>query len=175
MHKEIKVGEVSRRQNESVRPFVVSISKKLARDDPKQKKFDDFVLNMWACNRSTLDIVNFLQFKELIESCDSAINVKSRQAMTNKLEQEVTCKIIPELCKELNDVTSGTLSLDLWTSHRKDGILGVKFHFIDDNFEIQQRTVAIREVNEKHDAVILKKYVEKVIEDIGLSEKVSPV
>ncbi|CAG7829850.1 unnamed protein product, partial [Allacma fusca] len=74
---------------------------------------------------------------------------------------------------ELNDVTSGTLSLDLWTSHRKDGILGVKFHFIDDNFEIQQRTVAIREVNENHDGAILKKYVEKVIEDIGLSEKIS--
>ncbi|CAG7785299.1 unnamed protein product, partial [Allacma fusca] len=31
-------------------------------------------------------IVNSTQFKELIETCDSAINVKSRQAMTNKLE-----------------------------------------------------------------------------------------
>ncbi|CAG7830037.1 unnamed protein product [Allacma fusca] len=114
----------------SILDFCEGGSKKLPPNDPKQKRFDEAVLNLLASNRASFHALNTDEFKDIVNIADPKLTVKSQQAMLKQMSKIVKTKVLPDIRKELNTIDAATISLDLWTSHRKDGVWQLRFYIL---------------------------------------------
>ncbi|CAG7724658.1 unnamed protein product, partial [Allacma fusca] len=167
----VKLEGTRKSDQRSILDFCEGSSKKLPPNDPKQKRFDEAVLNLLASNRASFHALNTDEFRDIVNIEDPKLPVKSRQAMLTQMSKIVKTKVLPDIRKELNTIDAATISLDLWTSHRKDGVLANKIFYINSNFVLKKRTIAIIEVNERHDAPYICKMIMNILKDFNIVEK----
>ncbi|CAG7719012.1 unnamed protein product, partial [Allacma fusca] len=165
--------DVNRSENQpSILKFSKPNVKKLSRGDHKQKRFDSAILAFLASNRASFQVLNTNEFKEIIRIADPSLTVKSRQSMLSKLSKLVQAEIVPKLRTELNDIEEATISFDLWTSHRKDGVLAIKLFYLDKDFNLRRKTISILEVNEKHEGTHICDLISKALQDYKIRHKI---
>ncbi|CAG7826673.1 unnamed protein product, partial [Allacma fusca] len=143
--------------------------------DPTQKRFNASLQYCIARDKLPLNIVNGEGFKKLIRTLDARIDIPSRSTVERRLRKDFETKVIPGLKKLLNTVDKGIISWDGWKSRRKDSILGFKFHFIDSNWKLRKKTIAIKTLNEGQTGDDIKKCYDAVIEDLGLRGKIENI
>lgn len=69
------------------------------------------------------------------------------------------------LCEAISKIH---LSADLWTSPSHQGLVAVVAHFVDSDFKLRTRLIALRIVNGKHSGKNLGWHLRRVITDFSL-------
>ncbi|CAG7719682.1 unnamed protein product, partial [Allacma fusca] len=155
--------------------FLKSQKDKYDAKHPAQLQFDKDVVNFIAMDSVPFTIVTGDGFRQLVNNRDKRITIRCANTYANKLENTNNTKILPKLEAFVNSFISGTLILDIWSSKRKDSVLGVKFRAIDDNFQPQTRTIGIIEFNKQHTGEAIRSEFNQLLERFSLHEKVSHV
>ena len=64
------------------------------------------------------------------------------------------------------------ITLDLWTSSNSTPYLGIKLHYINENFEAVRCTLAFQKFDYPHDSESLKNGIKQILEEYGLLNKI---
>ena len=103
-----------------------------------QKKFDADVRNMICIDGVPLSLVNSPGFVNLVLNLDPKLKVKTRKVYKRQIREFVKNVIIPSLLERLSTVNSKNLNftLDIWSSRRRECLMGVMTHFITNEWRI---------------------------------------
>ena len=139
------------------------------RNEPSQVAFDKSVMDMIAVDGLPLCFVENIGFINLIRSLDSKLKVKSRFAYKEQIRCTVEKEVEPRLAKLLSEVEDGHchFSLDIWSSRRREGILGVNTHFLNNNFDLVTRMIAFRQLKDSHTAANIQSSMKEVLRKYG--------
>lgn len=96
---------------------------------------------------------------------------KSRQTLMRRLQELFDLKQA-ELKKLLGSTTSKvSITCDLWTSGNSLSFFGITGHWVDDNYEYQERLIAFKYIEGEHDGLNLCNEMIFVLERFGIVEK----
>lgn len=151
MHKKQKETQ------QSLQEFVSS-KEPYANDHPKQKEFDDNVLTMMSLDILPLNFVNGIGFKKCVKNLDPKISIKSRQGYVKRLQNIISLRVSPAIKSNLSKVEprSCHFSLDIWSTRRREGVLGICAHYINANWEYKSCLIGFRILKERHTAEYIR-------------------
>ena len=166
---ELDISKTTPLSNISIQSHTISKSS-YARNDQQQVRFDNHVLDMIAVDGLPFSFVENPGFINLVLSLDSKLKVKSRQAYMRQIRKAISSTVEPNIKREFSKVRPRFLhfSCDIWSSRRREGVLGVLAHFISDEWTLESRVVAIKHIYGSHTAENIKVSMEEVLNKYGL-------
>jgi hypothetical protein len=148
-------------------------AKKYDSKNGKQKRFDSNMLNLMAIDSVPLSIAQGVGFSQLVMDLDSQIVIRSRQTYTNHLAVTVKEEIQPKLRQFLteNSNLNGDVhfSCDIWTNRRRESILGMKYHIISRQWQLESKVLRMLPLNDRHFRSTIREKTEEVLTFYGLS------
>ena len=123
-------------------PTITSTLNKLSKVDPNgvvQKKYDDALVELIACNFLSFNLVESPEFKSFVSLLNSAINLKDRTTysrMTGRYSDEILNEV-RKMIEEFTDASIATTT-DIWTSRTMDSYISLTVHFVDKLFRIHR-------------------------------------
>lgn len=118
-------------------------------------------------------LLDGLGFKHLVQVLAPEIRVPSRRKVMKELAIRVKKLAVPSLLKSLRVLPPGSLhlSLDLWETNSKESILGIKVHFLDEDWNLVSNLLAYSKFDGRHTGVNIRDHVRKILEDRGIKEE----
>jgi hypothetical protein len=138
------------------------------RKDQLDKKFVGIVVK----DNQPLSIRDDEGFREFVEELDPFYELPSDKRIKELLVDGYNyCK--QEIIRLFEqDVTSCSLTLDLWTSRSRAGYLGVTCSFVNAQFELHEAILAIRYLKYPHTSKSIVECLNQIIQEWNLNEKV---
>jgi len=154
----------------SVGEFQTRYDKYETKSHPKQKRFDQGIINMMAVDGVPFNFVNGLAFKALVQELDRKITVKSRSTYTTKLQNFAKSQVIPDLKKKLKslDRRSCHFSCDVWTTKRRESVLGILCHYVSAEWTLCKVVIAFKRLTESHTAEYIHNTFLECIRELGV-------
>lgn len=140
----------------------------------EKNKIDNAILKLISWDFQPFTVVEDKGFKNLMQVCVPLYKIPSRKYFSNTL--------LPALFEEKRgilkhqleqDALSVCLTTDSWTSPVNDSYTAVTVHYIDENFVMKSYLLECAEANESHTSQYLAAEIRRVVEEWGLSQKVS--
>jgi hypothetical protein len=144
---------------------------KYKRDHPKQKLFQNKLVEWVVTNGRPLKIIEDEKLIEAFEIADEKLKIPSRQTMKREVEQ-LYKKKKAETTKELEGVEWGTETNDAGSSSGAKSFIDVNFHWVTENFEPKKKILTVMEMKEAKNATNYRKKVDEIEEDFKVKEKV---
>lgn len=141
---------------------------KYSNSDQKQMKFEDNLLDFLAVDGNNYSVVSGDCFKNMIHHLDPKINIKSRQIYADKLIKRVDTDVLPWLINIIQNVDKLHTSVDIWTTRRNEGVLGIKSHFIANDWKLYSFTLTLQKFNQRHTAENISEAYQKCLKDLGI-------
>ncbi|XP_065368779.1 E3 SUMO-protein ligase ZBED1-like [Calliphora vicina] len=143
----------------------------------KVEQIDKQVLKMVAKGHHALRIVEELEFKKLIEVVSQCpgYTLPTRKTLSNNILPTVYNEILSNVKIQLVTATAVCLTTDGWTSKTNVSYLAVTAHYIDDDTNLKSHLIACDEFGERHTAENLTNYLEKIMSDFEINNKITAV
>ena len=114
-------------------------------------------------------------FRNLILLLEPKYTMVSRQCLQYTLVPEKV-QIVQQSIKDLlEDVKSCSVTLDIWSSRRMHGYLGITCHFVSSNWQIQSFLLCCKQIKGRHTGDSISLESESVTEEYGITTKVFKV
>lgn len=132
------------------------------------------VVNMIADSIVPLDFVESSGFRNLMNYMDPKYRVPSRRTITRHLIKDLK-KIKQSIRNEIKQLLDECIShkihatVDLWSSRALDPILGIRFHYVGQDFTLRVKTVAFLHFGERHTASNISSAFEEILSEYGLN------
>lgn len=125
--------------------------KKLAPSDSMQQAFNRYITEMVALDAVPLSLTKGLGFKRLIEFLKPDVNLPSPRTVGRQLEELATAHAVTALAEQLRDCPPGSLHfiVDIWTSRRRNSIMGIRVQFVKD-WRLHLQTLPFRYFEGRH-------------------------
>jgi len=145
-------------------------NEKYPRNHLKQVKFDEGVINMIALDGLPFNIVRGVGFRSLVADLDAKITVKNRSAYMKKINRIIKTRTKPTLREDLKKITKRSchFSCDIWSTKRREGVLGVAAHFINSNWEIKKKTIAFKRMTDRHKVEYISEIFHETLKEIDV-------
>lgn len=139
----------------------------------KQLSFDDNVLEMLTRDGVSFRLVEGKGFKKLVKNLEPKLTIKSRSTYMRKISKFCSATVVPSIKKILHEVDLRCchFSCDIWSSKRREGVLGVIAHYIDNEWRYKTKVVAFKRIKDRHTGENIKKEFFKCLTSMGLKEK----
>ncbi|XP_039620576.1 v-myb avian myeloblastosis viral oncogene homolog-like 2a [Polypterus senegalus] len=141
----------------------------------RQKSITQAILRMIAEDMLPLNFVEGAGFRNLMTIVEPRYPHLSQRTIGLKLYDQVEKIFKPSVIKELKKCMSYEVAdavihttVDVWSSRKKDQIIGVRFHYFDDEWNIRHPTVAVRHVCRKNVNTAVAQELESVFLSYGL-------
>ena len=132
----------------------------------KQKEFDDKFKDLIVNDCLPFNIADSKFFRNVVETLDPKIQVKSRRTYTKEIKQEAG-KVKAGIQKIISKHAGGLVGLttDMWDDKKQNSYCSLTVHFIDDNFELQRVTPCIKYFGDsRHKSENIANFLSKEIE-----------
>ena len=177
-------------------PSFLAISQAVEQYDkknPKQKQFQDSLLQFVVLDCVPLQITEGQGFQNLIHRLDPKLRIPSRRTLGRmlnaqhlKVSSEILCKthtvenwsiglkvlkfifqVVKEMTLLLKDLPPHGchLILDIWSSKQKMSVIGFKGQFIKD-WKMKRLVLGFKHFPEKHTGVNIKKALDDLLQEI---------
>jgi len=125
---------------------------------------------MIALDSVPFNLVSGIGFKSLVAVLDPKITVKNRRTYMRKIKNTIKSRTKPALIEELKKLNKRSchFSCDIWSTKRREGVLGIVSHFIDSKWEIHKKTIAFKRMNERHTADYICQIFHETLEELGV-------
>ena len=141
-------------------------------DTEKYKTISEHIIQFIAETNQPLSIVDEPSFIKLLSKLESKYKTPGRQTVTNKYLNETFEKIKLNIKEELSKSEFVSVTLDGWSSVANDAYLGFTCHFINDDFEMISRLLALKHVPERHTADYLSNQVTSIVNKWEIETKI---
>ena len=111
-------------------------------------------------------------WKEMINYCQPSFRAVGRQSVRGDcllLYEEEKLMLVDRIAKQKSHVS---LTADLWSSNQNLGYLGVTAHFIDDEFELQKKIIAFKQISFPHNSFAVQDGITACLVEWDLIDKV---
>lgn len=143
---------------------------KYSRNHPIQKNFDNGILNMIGVDGLHYNFVNGFGFKTLIHNMDPRLTVKTRQTYVNRLNESIKNQIVPALKKNFKGLEARFchFSCDIWTTRRREGVLGFMAHYINEDCDYRSSLVSFKAMKEQHSGENIRNTILECLREVGI-------
>jgi hypothetical protein len=69
-----------------------------------------------------------------------------------------------------NSISCVALTSDIWSGNAKEDYISVIVHFVNEDWDLQKRIIAMRLIDVLHTVVNIASRIETVIDEFGLTE-----
>ncbi|XP_077526945.1 zinc finger BED domain-containing protein 4-like isoform X1 [Haemaphysalis longicornis] len=116
-----------------------------------QQAFNRYITEMVALDAVPLSLTKGLGFKRLIEFLKPDVNLPSPRTVGRQLEELATAHAVTALAEQLRDCPPGSLHfiVDIWTSRRRNSIMGIRVQFVKD-WRLHLQTLPFRYFEGRH-------------------------
>ena len=139
---------------------------------PTQKAITDAILKMVVKDVQPVQIVEHEGFKALISLLEPRYNMVSRKHLQTVLLPASFKKVQEAIKKLLSTTSTCNITLDIWSSRRMHGYMGITCHFVTDSWEIKSLLLACSKLQGRHTGENIVAEYEEVISFYGLEDKV---
>jgi hypothetical protein len=108
-------------------------------------------------------------FKAFIAELDPRYELPTRQWLSAELMPSMHNKVKANIESGLRAAKSRALTTDMWTSSSNDAYMGVTCHYIDADFNLHNKTLAVKHTPGKHDADAIAMQFKTVLDDFGMA------
>ncbi|KAJ1266108.1 hypothetical protein BS78_08G125900 [Paspalum vaginatum] len=111
-------------------------------------------------------------WKEMINYCQPSFRIVGRQSVRGDcllLYEEEKLILVDKIAKQKSHVS---LTADLWSSNQNLGYLGVTAHFIDEEFELQKKIIAFKQVSYPHNSFAVQDGITSCLLEWELIDKI---
>jgi len=134
-----------------------------------QDVFMGHLIKLIVRQNLAFSIVDTKDFEDFVDYLRPDTAVNSRTTIMRRLE-ELYNQMKDKLKEELNSVTSKfSITCDVWTSKNQLSFFGFTIHYIDDEWNVQERLLAFKLLEEEHDGQRLANVFLKVLTDFELT------
>jgi len=154
-------------------PAFMENNEKYTSNHPKQQRFDRTIVDLIAVDGRPANVVSGSGFQCLVLGLDRRITVKTRQAYTKQMIDIATKEIMPELKKCMASLPKRNchFSCDIWSTRRREGVLGIIAHWISKDWKLQSRVIAFIKLVERHTASHINEKFLECLRDIEFPPK----
>ena len=114
-------------------------------------------------------------WREMINYCQPSFNVVGRQTVRADcmmLYEEEKLQLQDKITKLKSHVS---LTADLWSSNQNLGYLGVTAHYIDEEFELQKKIIAFKQISYPHNSFVVQDGITACLMEWDLVDRVFSV
>ncbi len=145
---------------------------KYNRTHPRQKAITNAVMNMIIKDVVAAHIVEKEGFRDLINLLEPKYTMVSRQCLQYTHIPEKVERVKKLLIQQLSSINSCSITLDIWSSRRMHGYLGVTVHFVDNDWQMQSYLLSCKIIKGRHTGESICLEYENILEDYGIDAKV---
>jgi hypothetical protein len=147
-------------------------SSRPSHNEKRQNELRQFLVDWLVHDSRPLKIVQSEYFRRLIRELDPAFiipDVKLVKAIIHRAYNHS----VPLLRQKLQEqATSLSLTCDLWTACNRTGYLGITGSYVDNNFIMNEVTLAVTYVRYPHTANHIREVLEYIINEWNLKGKI---
>ena len=170
---------------------VASLTKKPASPKPNQRSMTDYnlqpvklydanhprqislgasLLKMISKDMLPVSIVEGEGFQEFVHDLEPKFKSPRRWTVRRKIVSRVDDEILPDIRTMVSKLSNGDIhtTSDLWETRMHDSILGVRIHFIDEHWRLNNHTIGLEQFSGRHTGVNIMAAFEKVLQNVGL-------
>ncbi|GAU96370.1 hypothetical protein RvY_07826 [Ramazzottius varieornatus] len=152
--------------------FPSAKKKRLGRKHPKQIRLDEAVALIQVQTLIAPSVLGHSSFDKAIKVADSGLEWPKRHRIVKTLLPAQYVNIKAALVRLLDKADAGAINIDIWSSKRQRGYLGISVHFIDEKFRLRNFLLACPRFKGSHTAEAILKLTVEVIADYGLQRKI---
>lgn len=107
---------------------------------------------MYAVDGLPLNFIHGTGFRMLMHDVDPKIKIKSRRTYVSKLTTAINRDIIPRIKDQLGKIQNRYchFSCDIWSTRRREGVLGIMAHYIDNDWTYKSTLIAFKALKDRH-------------------------
>uniref|UniRef100_A0A6P7H2S3 Zinc finger BED domain-containing protein 1-like n=1 Tax=Diabrotica virgifera virgifera TaxID=50390 RepID=A0A6P7H2S3_DIAVI len=143
--------------------------------EKEKRAVDRALVKMIGKDLQPLSIVENEGFRDYTEQLQPLYKLPSRKTLTNILVPEVCREISENIKSMLNQTDSVGITTDIWSSDSNTSFISVTCHFISDTSELQNVVLDTKEIPGSHTAELIAAYVQEVIDDWNISDKITAI
>lgn len=132
---------------------------------------DKSLIKMIVTDYQPLSLVENSGFKEYSNKLQPLYKIPSRKTLTTKLLPNEYNKIVTKIKNMLENVTSLSITTDIWTSDSNIAYLTVTCHFIFDD-RLYSPVLATREMRESHTGANIGNLLSDILNEWGIKDKI---
>ena len=140
----------------------------------EEKVCDRDFLYMICKDLEALNIVEHIGFNYLVKKLNPNVTVPSRYTVT-KLLDIVSKEEKEKLQIVLNSVKHLAITVDFWSSRATVSYGTVTVHYLDDDFQVQNKVIAVRPLREDHTIDNIRNWILEILLEYNIKEKVRAV
>ncbi len=142
-----------------------------SRSHVRQKQLEQSIAEMVAHDMLPLSFVEGKGFRQFMKKFDPRFHNFSRRKLTRNINDKVDNQVYPELKAEIATIPDGEKhsTSDLWLSRRLESFIGVKLHYITNDWVLKHPTIGLESFKDRHTGVNIAAAFEDVLMRVGLS------
>ncbi|KAL0492041.1 hypothetical protein AKO1_000739, partial [Acrasis kona] len=109
-------------------------------------------------------------FRDLFRACGIEVPILSRITLKSQVEQEYN-QVMDTLRIVLQSANTVSISTDAWTNSSNLPFLGIVVHWIDDDFNYQERVLDFARLIGKHSGENMAHVIAKSLKHVGIEDK----
>jgi len=147
------------------------VPKKMSVDT--QKKLDHSLLKLFTKDLQPFSVVDDPGFKEFVHLLNPTYKIPNRHSISKVLipAEYEKCMNAMKLLID-NELETGCITTDCWTSRNTEGFMAITIHFIDLNFVLRSVLLSCHPYSESHTSENLSKEIKNVLKVWGVDKKI---
>ena len=120
--------------------------------NPKKKKLDGIVTSLVCKEGLSFRLVGTQSFQKFVSELDSRYRLPTRQSLSGTLIPDMYAEVKKNTMIVIKSATAWAFTTDMWTSTNNDSYMALTCHFINDDFELINKCVAVTHAPGSHSA-----------------------
>ncbi len=137
---------------------------------PRQISLGASLLKMISTDMLPISVVEGEGFKQFVHELEPKFSIPRRWTVRRKIVSKVDDEILPEIRNMASKLSHGDIhtTSDLWDTRMRDSLLGLRIHFIDELWRLNNHTIGLEKFSGRHTGVNIMATFEKVLQDVAL-------
>lgn len=138
----------------------------------QREKIDEQLLQLFIKDFQPFSIVEDKGFKGYTNALNPAYQLPTRQHISNTLLPALYEKCVNRVRTiEIKNITSLSLTTDLWTSTSQESYIAILAHYIDADFKFKKVLLECAPLPGSHTALNIAEEISRTIDDLGIEKK----
>ncbi|KAL4085334.1 hypothetical protein QTP88_027193 [Uroleucon formosanum] len=141
----------------------------------QQKRVDQQLIKMIVKGYCSFDIVEDLEFQNLLKMLNGSSKLPSRKTVSNSMIPLLYHQTYEKVQALMTNCFAVCLTTDGWTSIKNDSYIGVTAHFIDENASLQSVCLGCDKFEERHTSQNVALFLKNTVQEWRIDNKLAAV
>ena len=139
--------------------------------NPKVARLNSLLVDLVCKEGLSFRLIESEAFKAFVHELDPRYRLPTRQALSATLVPEKYDKVKSEIKAGLSQSVSQSVTTDMWTASNNVAYMGVTAHWLDGNFGVHNKCLAVKPAPGSHTADLISTELTEVLKDWAIAQK----